>query len=151
MEASDYDYYLDDRILPKRIQTNKTMEKKGKITRTVFISEWSNPNGGQVYYHEIELDNGDRGQIGSKEKMPSKLNPGQELTYTIEETTRGNKIKAVVAQAGGGRRFAQEDPKVKMISYVGSYCKDLVVAGKIGLGDFEKEFNKMYNLFCSKL
>lgn len=128
------------------------MEKKGKITRTVFVSEWSNPNGGQVFYHEIELDNGDKGQIGSKEKMPAKLNPGQELTYTIEETGRGNKIKAVVnQQGGGGRKFVQEDPKVKMISYVGSYCKDLVVAGKIGLQDFEKEFNKMYNLFCSKL
>jgi hypothetical protein len=128
-------------------------EKKGKITRTVFISEWSNPKGGQVYYHEIWLDNGDNGQIGSKEKMPVKLNPGTELTYTIEETSRGNKIKAVMAPNAftGGRKFQQEDPKVKMISYTGSYVKDLIVAGKVPLSDFEKEFNRMYNIFISRI
>jgi hypothetical protein len=128
------------------------MEKKGKITRTTFVSEWTAQNGGKVFYHDIELDNGDKGQIGSKEKMPSKLDPGNELTYTIESTSRGNKIKAVMPQnAGGGKRFQQEDPKVKMISYCGSYVKDLIVAGKVPLSDFEKEFNRMYNLFVNKI
>lgn len=128
------------------------MERKGKITRTVFVSEWTNPQGGQVYYHTIELDNGDSGQIGSKEKMPSKLNPGSELTYTIENTSRGNKIKAIVPPnnfKGGGRPSVE--PRVQMISFAAAYTKDLVVAGKFSMNDFEKEFNRIYNIMTSKL
>lgn len=132
------------------------MEKKARITRTVFVSEWNNPKGGQVYYHKIELDNGDVGQIGSKEKMPAKLNPGQELTYTIEETERGAKIKAFMPSipgsfkpGGGGRPVA--DPRIQMISFTGSYIKDLVVADKIKMDDFEKQFNRIYSLLISKI
>lgn len=107
--------------------------KTSKITRTVFVSEWTNPKGEPVYYHTIDLVNGDSGQIGSKEKMPAKLNPGSELTYTIESTTRGNKIKAVVPNnfkpGGGGRPVA--DPRASFIGYAASYSKDLVIGGKI--------------------
>lgn len=38
------------------------MEKTAKIVRTVFKTIWNNPKGGQVFYHEIDLDNGDRGK-----------------------------------------------------------------------------------------
>lgn len=127
------------------------MEKKAKIIRTVFVSEWNNPQGGQVYYHEIELDNGDSGQIGSKEKMPAKLNPGSELTYTIESTSRGNKIKAVVPPTQGfkGGR-PQVDPKQQIATFSMSYCKDCIVAGKVDLKDMETVFNRMYNAIMSK-
>lgn len=128
------------------------MEKKAKITRTIFVSEWSNPQGGQVYYHEIELDNGDKGQIGSKEKMPDKLNPGSELTYVIESTPRGNKIKAVMQNSGfnrGGKPTV--DPRAQFIGFVHAYAKDLVVAGKIEIKDIngaaESMFKNMIKLY----
>lgn len=131
------------------------MEKKAKITRTVFVSEWTNPQGGQVYYHTIELDNGDTGQIGSKEKMPAKLNPGSELTYTIEAGPRGNKIKAVMAPSsggfkpGGGRPVV--DPRAQFIGFSASYAKDLVIAGKVDLKDMnlltERIFDNMAKLY----
>lgn len=132
------------------------MEKKAKIVRTVFVSEWNNPKGGQIYYHKIELDNGDTGQIGSKEKMPAKLNPGQELNYTIEATDKGNKIKAVLPpgfgpgfKAGGGRPVA--DPRAQFIGFSASYAKDLVIAGKVDLKDMnlltERIFDNMAKLF----
>lgn len=124
--------------------------RTAKITRTVFVSEWSNPKGGQIYYHEIELDNGEKGQIGSKDKMPAKLNPGQELTYTLEQTAHGPKIKAVLP-AGGFKGRATEDPKVKMIGFAASYVKDLVCAGKVDMKDFQTYFDKMYTLLTSKL
>lgn len=130
------------------------MERKGKITRTVFVSEWSNPQGGQVYYHEIELDNGDTGQIGSKEKMPARLNPGNELTYTIESTTRGNKIKAVTP-AGGFQKGARQsvDPRAQFIGFSAAYSKDLVVAGKLDIKDMngaaESIFKNMLKLYQS--
>lgn len=130
------------------------MEKKAKITRTTFVSEWNNPKGGQIYYHKVELDNGDVGQIGSKEKMPAKLNPGNELHYTIEETDRGAKIKAVVEGQGfkGGGR-ATIDPRAQFIGFCHAYAKDLVVAGKVDLKDIngaaESMFKNMIKLFNS--
>lgn len=130
------------------------MEKKAKITRTTFVSEWNNPKGGQVYYHKVELDNGDVGQIGSKEKMPTKLNPGNELHYTIESTERGNKIKAVVENQGGGFKAGgrpQIDPKVQMISFAMSYTKDLVIAGKVDLKDMGQYFDKIYDKMIAKV
>jgi hypothetical protein len=129
------------------------MEKTAKIVRTVFKNVWNNPKGGQVFYHDIELDNGDKGSIGSKEQMPVKLNPGSDLTYTID----AGKIKASLPPQqgagqwpkGGGKPVV--DPKVQMISFALSYTKDLVVAGKIGMADLEKEFTRIYNLMTSKL
>lgn len=128
-------------------------QKTAKITRTTFMSEWLSPQGSQVYYHEIELSNGDKGQIGSKEKMPARLNPGSELTYTIETTTRGNKIKAVVTGAPqfAGKGRAMPEPRIQMISFAAAYTKDLIVGGKVGMQDFEKEFNRIYNVMISKI
>lgn len=128
------------------------MEKKAKITRTIFKNAWNNPKGGQIFYHEIELDNGDKGQIGAKQQMPDKLNPGSELTYTIEVTDKGNKIKAVMPQQqfkGGGKPFVE--PRVQMISYSAAYAKDLIVAGKAELKDFGTVFEMIYGEMISKL
>lgn len=131
------------------------MEKKAKITRTVFKSEWAGPNG-TVYYHDIELDNGDKGSIGSKEKMPSKLNPGQEFAYIIETDVRGGfKIKAVTTPGGGGFKGgaprAQVDPRVQMISFAMSYTKDLVVAGKLSINDMRQQFEYIYTTMTAKI
>lgn len=128
------------------------MEKTAKITRTTFVSEWLSPQGNQVYYHSIELDNGDSGQIGSKEKMPAKLNPGSELTYTIEASARGNKIKAASdkpAFKGGG--LPTIDPRAQFIGFSAAYAKDLVVAGKMDIKDMnggaESIFKNMIKLY----
>jgi hypothetical protein len=129
------------------------MEKTAKITRTTFKNVWTNPQGGQIFYHDIELDNGDKGNIGSKEQMPAKLNPGNELTYTIEVTDKGTKIKAVTPAAnfnrGGGK--PQINPQVQMIGFAMSYTKDLIVGGKVQMIDLEKEFNRIYTVMTSKL
>ena len=151
MEAEDLEHYFPQLIEPPK---RKTMENKtAKITRTVFVSDWAGPNG-PVYYHEIELSNGDKGQIGSKEKMPSKLNPGSELTYTIESSSRGNKIKAVLPAGSGFRPSggrALPEPRIQMISFAAAYTKDLVVAGKFGMDAFEKNFNTIYQIMISKI
>lgn len=127
------------------------MEKKSKITRAVFKNEWTSPQGSKVYFHDIELENGDKGSIGAKEQMPSKLNPGQELTYTIE----GNKIKAVQAPAGGGG-FAGggkkgPDPKVQIVGFAMSYTKDLIVAGKIEIAKLPETFERIHSLMSAKI
>ncbi len=123
------------------------MEKHAKITRTVFKNEWKGTNG-TVYYHDIELDNGDKGSIGAKEQMPSKLNPGSELTYTIDN----GKIKAV-APAGGGFQGGRKgpDPKVQVVGFAMSYTKDLVVAGKVTIEQLPAIFEKIHKLMSDKL
>jgi hypothetical protein len=129
------------------------MEKTAKIIRTVFKNEWKGTNG-TVYYHEIELDNGDKGQIGTKEQMPAKLNPGQSLTYTIEQTDKGNRIKAAAPAGGGfggGAKKATIDPRAQFIGFASAYSKDLVVAGKLDLKDMngaaESIFRNMLKLY----
>lgn len=125
------------------------MEKKAKITRTVFKNKWEG-NGNTVYYHDIELDNGDKGSIGAKEQMPSKLNPGQELTYTID----GNKIKAVNTPSGGGFAGGGKkgpDPKVQIVGFAMSYTKDLIVADKVKIDQLPAIFEKIHKLMSDKL
>lgn len=127
------------------------MEKTAKITRTIFKNEWANPKGGSVYYHDIELDNGDKGSIGSKEKEPEKLNPGKEITYTID----GNKIKAVVPQNGGGN-FPKKAP-ANNSSFALAYAKDVVIGSwceqspkKLTSEDLFTIADKMYNWMEAK-
>jgi len=126
------------------------MEKTSRIKSCRFVSEWTGQNG-VVYYHEIELDNGDKGQIGTKERMPDKLNIGNELTYTIESTTRGNKIKAVAACSGfkGGRQ--QQEPKIQFIGFAARYSIDYLIANKEPLNQFQNAFDVIYNKMISKL
>jgi hypothetical protein len=102
------------------------MEKTATITRTVFKNEWTGQNG-KVFYHEIELDNGDKGQIGCKDKDPEKLNPGKQLTYTIEKTEKGTKIKAANANPGGGG-YNKPKQQSSPSSFALSYAKDVVIA-----------------------
>jgi hypothetical protein len=125
------------------------MEKKAKITRTTFKNEWTSPQGSKVFFHDIELDNGDKGSIGTKEQMPSKLNPGQELTYTIE----GNKIKAVVGQQAGFAGGAKKgpDPKVQIVGFAMSYTKDLIIADKVKIDQLSGTFEKIHGLMAAKL
>jgi hypothetical protein len=126
------------------------MEKTSKITRTTFKNEWSG-NGNTVYYHDIELENGDKGSIGSKEKMPARLNPNSMLTYTIE----GNKIKAVNTPSGnsgfsgGGKKGP--DPKVQIVGFAMSYTKDLIIGGKVEIKQLPETFERIHSLMASKL
>lgn len=96
------------------------MEKKATVTRVVFKNEWAG-NGSVTFYHDLELDNGDKGSIGCREKDPTWLNPGQELSYTID----GNKIKKVQENKGfsGGSKTPASPA-----SFALSYAKDVVIA-----------------------
>ena len=124
------------------------MEKKARIIECKFIKEWTGEKG-TVFYHDLKLDNGDHGQIGTKDRMPDKIAVGQELTYTIEGTSYGNKIKTVSQTSGGFKGKPQRDPKEQMISFSMSYCKDLVVAGKLDIKDLEVGTRRIYNIMKS--
>lgn len=131
------------------------MEKTSKITRTVFQSKYASKHG-VLYNHEIEFENGDKGQISCKENMPAKINPGQILTYTIEQNGKYFKIKAVNAQRennnnGGGNKYQPADPSIQMIGFAMSYTKDFIIADKLNVNQLETGFERVYNLMKSKL
>lgn len=71
--------FLKSKEQVKNIKKMKT----AKVTSCVFSREWEGPSG-KIYYHNITLDNGDEGSVGTKEKMPSKICTGAEVWYTIE-------------------------------------------------------------------
>ena len=53
-----------------------------KITKVEYSSEYK-VQYGVTHYHYIELENGDKGSIGSKTKLPNWMSVGKELEYTI--------------------------------------------------------------------
>ena len=121
------------------------MEKTSKIIKSEFKNEWTGQNG-TVYYHTLELENGDRGSIGTKSKNPDKLAVGQELTYTIEN----DKIKAVNKPFVKGGGFKSEPFEHKCAGYAMAYAKDLVVGEKVEIKDLLPTADKIYNWLLSK-
>jgi hypothetical protein len=128
------------------------MEKKAKITKCSFTKEWGEGSS-KTFFHDIELDNGDKGSIGAKEKNPDKLKTGSELTYTIESGQYGNKIKAVNSQPvyGGGGGKKGPDPKVQIVGFAMSYTKDLIIAGKVEIKLLPETFERIHSLMAAKL
>lgn len=122
------------------------MEKTSKVKRVTFKTEWQKkengvPTGNKVFYHDIELENGDSGSIGCKEMSPAKLNPGQELTYTID----GNKIKAVQAPNGFNGGFKAKAP-ANNASFCLAYSKDIFIAKLQSLGGKEVKEDEIFSL-----
>jgi hypothetical protein len=124
--------------------------KTSKITRTIFRNEWTGPSGNKVFYHDVEFENGDKGQIGTKEKEPAKLNPGQELTYCLKKTDRGYKIEVQGPNGNGGgfhKRQAGSNASFAM-----AYSKDIIIASwsenspkKLSSEDLFTLANKMFD------
>lgn len=129
-----------------------------KVIKTVNDDGSAKKDTWGNYSFIVELENGDRGYYNSKSEDQTKFILGKESEYVIEEREgkSGKKYnKITIPQAEGGKPFGggktQVDPKVQMISFATSYVKDLVVSGKINMEDFEKQFNRIYNLMISKL
>ena len=126
--------------------------KTGTILKCNFTNEWVNPSGKTVYYHQVILDNGDVGNIGTFDKYPNKISTGTSIQYTIENS----KLKILSEQTPmdsskyGNSAFKSSSKKsytqaakshVDFLGYSWSYAKDLVIAGKT-MKDVE-ELNKI--------
>lgn len=124
--------------------------KPTKITRLDKLDSYGNTS------FVIEFDNGEKGFYTSKSPDQTKFVVGNVADYEIEvkQGSKGPYNKITVPQPafvkGGGGKPAVE-PRIQMISFAMSYCKDCIVAGKIPLADMEKEFNRIYNAMVSKL
>jgi hypothetical protein len=104
--------------------------KTAKVTGILQCKPWNGPKG-TVYFHKIELDNGEVGEIGKKAENAFKI--GDSVTYTSEQTEYGLKFKAVQENNGfrGGNGGGSRGSSA---SFALSYSKDLmcsmVAAGK---------------------
>lgn len=91
----------------------KVNMKTAKITASSFVREWTGANG-TIYYHDITLDNGDSGSVGTKEKNSPKIAIGETVTYNIEGKEFNGKMNyniKLVAPApsfnkGGGSSYS---------------------------------------------
>lgn len=118
------------------------MDKKDTYGNTSFI---------------VEFESGDKGFYTSKNEDQKNFVVGIESEYVIEEKqgAKAKYFKVTVPQAQQQNKWTggkpQQDPKVSMISFSASYSKDLIVAGKVGIQEFEKTFDLIYNKMISKL
>lgn len=128
--------------------------KKAKVTKITKMDKLDSYGNTSFV---IEFDNGDKGFYTSKNSEQTKFIVGNVADYIVEtkQGSKGPYNKITTPQAanvfvkGGGK--PQVEPRIQMISFAMSYCKDCVVAGKIPLGDLEKEFNRIYNIMISKI
>lgn len=105
----------------------------------------------------VEFKNGDKGFYNTKDENQSKFVVGLEAEYEIEEKIgKNDKSWWKITIPGDKQAFfkavkPQVEPRVQMISFAAAYTKDLVVAGKFSMNEFEKEFNRIYNIMTAKI
>lgn len=63
--------------------------KHSIITSCVYDKSYTLPNQEVIFYHSLELLNGDKGNCGVNAKFPEKLKVGTFIYYTISD----NRIK----------------------------------------------------------
>lgn len=103
--------------------------KTATVTEVKGCREWKGERG-TIWFHDIVLDNGDKGSIGKKNQ--NAVREGDSLNYTID----GDRIKEVQQFGnGGGGGFRGGTPASKSAMAL-AYAKDLIVAqiaaGKTG-------------------
>jgi hypothetical protein len=127
-----------------------TGTKISVVKKCTFTSTWDNPQGGTLYYHNVEFINGDTGVCGRTKQEPDDMTIGKEVEYLIPAN---NKIKFirntgvpvnsysynkpsgnVQNKTGGGRPKAGPDT---FLGYSYAYAKDMVIAGKTKPKDLE--------------
>jgi hypothetical protein len=129
--------------------------KKSIVTKVTKFDKKDNYGN---YSFLIEFKNGDKGYYNSKDENQQKFVFGNESDYTIDEKIGKNgniywKLTVPGESQGfkGGGGKPQVEPRIQMISFAAAYTKDLVVAGKFSMNEYEKEFNRIYNIMTSKI
>lgn len=74
--------------------------KTAKITSIDSVKQWTGPNG-MLYYHKLQMENGDKIDIGKKTEM----SVGKEIHYSITGPGQGGYQKAKSEQPQNNTAF----------------------------------------------
>lgn len=77
-------------------------ERSGIVVKLNFTNEFSPNPSTTLYVHQIEFDNGDRGTIYTKTKLPNEIGVGENIVY-IYTNPEKTKLKFVAAVGAQGR------------------------------------------------
>lgn len=125
---------------------------KAVIKKTEFHKEFDSKFG-TLYSHKVWYDD-KLAFYSSKSKNQNKFVAGKEAEFTEEtiETKRGPMVKIKPMVAGGQSNFgkALKREQSRYTTMGASYVKDLIIAGKLDIKDWEKATDKivkfMFNL-----
>lgn len=123
---------------------------KAKITKAEFKKEFESKFG-TLYQFQIEY-NGKKAYFSSKTKDQKKFIVGQECEFTEEEKMGTNdtpytivKPKAVGGFQNSNYGKAIKKEQSKYSGFAVSYVKDLIIADKLKIEDWEKASKKIFN------
>lgn len=96
------------------------MEKTSKIIKCTYDKPWTAPSGDVIYWHFLELANGDHGKVATAEISPPKIAVGSEISYIQEAPGKNFKLVAFVTHDQQEVKKVAEAPKAPAKS---SYAK----------------------------
>lgn len=102
--------------------------KKSKITKIQFTKPWDSGIG-TVYFHDIEFENGDKGQAGFKSEVPADYEIGTEHEYELTPNANpqyAGKLKFIKPNSGGGKGGFSKP--ANNAGFALSYAKDILIA-----------------------
>lgn len=100
--------------------------KTSKISKINFVKTWSGEKG-TVYYHDVEFENGDKGNAGFNKECPAEYEIGTTHDYELIPNANpqyASKIKFIKANGGGGKG----SKPANNAGFALSYAKDVMIA-----------------------
>jgi len=118
---------------------------KAKITNVTFKKEYESKFG-TMYGFNVEYD-GKSAYYSSKKKDQNKFVKGQEVEFT-EEKRKNDKGEYLIVKPiyeGGNSNFGRQlkREQSKYSGFAVSYVKDLIIAGKLEMKDWESASKKI--------
>lgn len=119
---------------------------KAVITNVTFKKEYDSKFG-KMYGFSVEYD-GKSAYYSSKKKDQTKFVKGQEAEFTEEKRSGDNGEYLVVKPiyAGGNSNFGKQlkREQSKYSGFAVSYVKDLIIADKLKISDWESASKKIF-------
>ena len=115
-------------------------QKKSIVKRITHNTGSYESQGGTIYKHMIEFDNGDKGTYNSKDQTCKKFEEGTEAEYTIEIKQNGKWRNVIIKPVSASSEnnsyegFKNKNSNTGNDGFCLSYAKDLGVA-YIGKGN----------------
>lgn len=116
--------------------------KTSKVKTIVSVKPYKTENG-TTYYHNLELENGDKINIGKKKE----LQEGWSVTYELVQDADKHefpKAKPLAPPPPSTTTGSKDELILRQVAFKGAI--ELTSSGKIGLSEIETYTNNFFNL-----